>query len=51
MPNIRVESDAVKRRTVSCCLRAGAAHAGRYVHRLEVDGVRSVMVGVGKEYG
>jgi hypothetical protein len=28
-PNIRVESDAVKRRTVSYCLGAGAAHAER----------------------
>ena len=27
--NIRVESDAVKRRTISCCLGAGAAHVGR----------------------
>lgn len=30
MPNIRVESDAVKRRTVSCRFGAGAPHAGCY---------------------
>jgi hypothetical protein len=29
MPNKRVESDAVIRRTVSCYLRARAAHARR----------------------
>ena len=32
-PNIRVESDAVKRRAVSGCLGAGAAHAGRYASK------------------
>lgn len=29
--NIRVEPDAVKRRTVPCCLGDGAARAERYV--------------------